>query len=327
MLNFYTHAGRFHADEVIAFAICKGADICNNFVRITDINNIPTDGLVADIGRKYSPKDYKFDHHQGKIQRPTGGYYASAGLVWKEFGVKFVTNHLVSKRLIISYHTLKAKSRKQVTMIEQESSVVKKIVDLIDNEFIRAIDAHDADSNYSIIVNDSSNTTSSLTNVMTFSEYISLNNEDDIYNNDTQKERFYFASELSRNLLEKLCIKYFNQVMDEEMFGEAVNKDLSTDTIIVLDKFVNWKSSIFNKYTDCVFVVSPSQHPGNKYSMTAVPKNAETREVRIPINRSSKFKGFIHEGKWIAGSNDISELIDLANWNIANFDSNFVESF
>lgn len=65
-----------------------------------------------------------------------------------------------------------------------------------------------------------------------------------------------------------------------------------------------------------LYVIEPSNHPGSKFSMTAVAKKEGSRDVKVPIKRSPDFKEFIHEGKWIAGSNSVRKLIQLAYYNI-----------
>lgn len=54
-MKYYTHSGFFHADEVAGYAICRLAGVCDQLVRLTDLSSIPSNGIVADIGRDWSP--------------------------------------------------------------------------------------------------------------------------------------------------------------------------------------------------------------------------------------------------------------------------------
>ena len=73
----FTHAGRFHADDVFAAALLR---LCNPNIRIQRGFSVPEgyDGIVFDIG------DGPFDHH-GKDSpvRECGVKYAAFGLLWR----------------------------------------------------------------------------------------------------------------------------------------------------------------------------------------------------------------------------------------------------
>jgi uncharacterized UPF0160 family protein len=85
-----THRRRFHADEVFGVAILKLAGLRLTLKRVER-----NDPLVAkadfalDIGHVYNPDTGRFDHHQpdGAGKRSTGVPYATAGLLWKSFGL------------------------------------------------------------------------------------------------------------------------------------------------------------------------------------------------------------------------------------------------
>ena len=83
----FTHAGRFHADEVFSTALLKilnpdfmvqrGFRVSHNF-----------DGIVYDIGFG------KFDHHQQDARvRENGVPYAAFGLLWEAFGELVLKNY------------------------------------------------------------------------------------------------------------------------------------------------------------------------------------------------------------------------------------------
>lgn len=80
----FTHAGRFHADDVFAAALLR---LCNPSIRIQRGFSVPEgyDGIVFDIG------DGPFDHH-GKDSpvRECGVKYAAFGLLWRKLGPALV---------------------------------------------------------------------------------------------------------------------------------------------------------------------------------------------------------------------------------------------
>lgn len=76
----FTHAGKFHSDDVFSSALLT---YLNPDIKITRGYVIPEDfkGVVFDIGGG------KYDHHQkDALIRDNGIPYAAFGLLWKEFG-------------------------------------------------------------------------------------------------------------------------------------------------------------------------------------------------------------------------------------------------
>lgn len=93
-----THSGKFHCDEVFAYAVLRlalglgapGTD--HRLVRTRDAKVIASGDIVWDVGTQYDVAAKRFDHHQrGAPTRPDGTPYSSAGLIWKEYGTAAVT--------------------------------------------------------------------------------------------------------------------------------------------------------------------------------------------------------------------------------------------
>ena len=78
--NGFTHAGKFHADDVFATALLQ---ILRPDIRITRGFVVPDgfDGIVYDVGYGM------FDHHQEPREyRANGVPYAAFGLLWRVLG-------------------------------------------------------------------------------------------------------------------------------------------------------------------------------------------------------------------------------------------------
>ena len=289
-LTYYTHGGLFHCDEVTGYAICSLAGICNSYERLTNINDIPHDGLVADIGRIYDPHVLRFDHHQEFLLRDNGYPYASAGLLWKEFG-----------KNIISQYT---------------DENIDEVWERVDKKLIQGIDAHDSDSKYFI------NTVCSAgeVEILSLPNIITQFNNSDVSNVDVQDFCFGLAVDLIKDIIHSVisqAIKYFENVIKfDSVF--TINNDIG-----ILSEGLSWKEIVNEKYPNLKFMIHPSNHPGNPFSMIAVPVTLNSREVKIPIERPEWFKGFIHNGKWIAGSNSVEGLVNLAIYSIEYNNKNF----
>ena len=85
--NGFTHAGKFHADDVFATALLM---IVRPDIKVTRGFVVPDgfDGIVYDVGCGM------FDHHQEpRESRPNGVPYAAFGLLWRVLGAQLVGAH------------------------------------------------------------------------------------------------------------------------------------------------------------------------------------------------------------------------------------------
>lgn len=122
-MNFGTHNGIFHCDEVVGIAILGLAYMNTNVyvVRTRNIDELNKLNIVIDIGGGM------FDHHMAgfNVCRPTGEKYASAGLVWKEFAEEAIRNVMTEKDISI------------------DDAEIKSIKEQIDKEVILPVDMED----------------------------------------------------------------------------------------------------------------------------------------------------------------------------------------
>lgn len=87
-----THSGKFHADDAWAVAALKIVFPQAQVARTRDAARVEAADFAVDVGGEWDPARGRFDHHQKGFDgaRPSGVPYASAGLVWKEFGARCV---------------------------------------------------------------------------------------------------------------------------------------------------------------------------------------------------------------------------------------------
>jgi uncharacterized UPF0160 family protein len=88
-----THSGKFHADDAWAVAVLNILFPDNELQRTRDEAAIEAADFAIDVGGVWDPAAGRFDHHQKGFSgaRPTGVPYASAGLVWREYGPRCVS--------------------------------------------------------------------------------------------------------------------------------------------------------------------------------------------------------------------------------------------
>lgn len=88
-----THSGKFHADDAWAVAALKILFPQAEVVRTRDPERVEAADFAVDVGGIWDPASGRFDHHQKGFAgaRPSGVPYASAGLVWKEYGARCVS--------------------------------------------------------------------------------------------------------------------------------------------------------------------------------------------------------------------------------------------
>ncbi len=89
-----THNGKFHADDAWAVAVLHILFPDAAIVRTREPATIEAADFVVDVGGIWDPAAGRFDHHQKGFDgaRPSGVPYASAGLVWREFGARCVAH-------------------------------------------------------------------------------------------------------------------------------------------------------------------------------------------------------------------------------------------
>jgi uncharacterized UPF0160 family protein len=88
-----THGGKFHADDAWAVAVLNVLFPECEVIRTRDPAIIEAADFAVDVGGIWDPANDRFDHHQKGFSgaRSTGVPYASAGLVWKEYGARCVS--------------------------------------------------------------------------------------------------------------------------------------------------------------------------------------------------------------------------------------------
>jgi len=91
-MRIATHSGKFHADDVWAVATLAIVHPEYELIRTREPERIAAADIAVDVGGAWDPQAGRFDHHQKGFAgaRASGVTYASAGLVWREYGARCV---------------------------------------------------------------------------------------------------------------------------------------------------------------------------------------------------------------------------------------------
>lgn len=280
-----THAGSFHPDEVFASVILSKVVDNLTIIRVFEVPE-NTDKLVYDIGGG------KFDHHQigGNGKREDGTYYASCGLIWKEYG----------KSLLEKYD------------YENIDELWKKI----DKSLIQYIDADDNGESPVVSINYSYVTLSKL--IGEFNKKWDEETDNDIYFMEAVK----FADIIFENTLKSISSK----MKAKGIVDKAIEE--SKDNILYLDVYAPWKEFLLNseneKSKDILYVIFPSNRGG--YTVHTVPKELNSFESKKSLPQEwagltneklqevtgVKTARFCHNGCFIATTETKEDAYELA---------------
>ncbi|MDB5838786.1 MAG: hypothetical protein JWQ23_738 [Herminiimonas sp.] len=123
-----THSGKFHADDVWAVTVLDLVYPGCELIRTRDDELIRKADFAVDVGGVWDPQAGRFDHHQKGFEgaRESGVVYASAGLVWKQYGARCV-------EAVAQVHTGYALSRTDA----------REIAYAIDSDLVQYLDMSD----------------------------------------------------------------------------------------------------------------------------------------------------------------------------------------
>lgn len=221
--NCVTHSGVFHADEVLGTVILEKAFGDLQVARVTTVPiGVPDNVIVYDIGNG------RFDHHQpgGNGQRDNGIEYASAGLLWKEYG----------------------------SIVVKGSRNPEYLWRYVDECLIQGVDAAD-----------NGNVTSSdeMNRAYTFTKMIAgFNPEWD--DARTFDDSFVDAVSFARTVFENVLSRGEALIRARDIVNRAI--EATQGAVMVLDAPVPWKEALLSsddpKASEILFVVYPSERDG-----------------------------------------------------------------
>ena len=285
--NLITHAGRFHADDVFATVILmKYFGVAKVYRAIEVPINVRKNVIVYDIGGGL------YDHHQkggNGTHYKSGVPYASAGLVWRDFG-------------------------KYVLKNSSDPCFVWKT---IDKRVIQGIDAID---NYVMPPVDYP------AQPMSISKAIS--NFNPTWNSDENvNEAFVRAVRFAETIFDNMVKSAEARVEAQDIISAAIEN--SCNHIMVLEPFAPWFEFLYSstnpKAQEIDFVVYPSNRGG--YNWECVSKEYGGREYRKSVPKKwhgcnaeelRKITGietakFCHSDGFVGGAETFEDAIKMIN--------------
>ncbi len=289
-----THRGTLHADEVFATAFLDLYIENFKVIRVNEVNNdISPKTIVYDIGRG------KFDHHQANAKiRENGIKYSSFGLLFEEYGIKYLKK-------------LKLKNTKAIYNYFVKDFI--EAIDAIDNGIFPEIKA-----NYKI---------------KTISDIIKLFNPTYL-SNDDEDEQFVKAVHLAEVIFTQELKSVICKVEANKKVKKILNK--TKGSILILDEYLPYEETVLSSLSgkNIKLVVYPSNRGG--YAIKTVPISLIDKNSRVYFPKSwqgltdialeevTGIKGslFCHVNRFLATATSKESALKLAELTIEKNEKN-----
>lgn len=306
-----THDGKFHADEVVAVAILQylyramGHSV--SIVRTRDPAIYNTANFRIDIGGVYNHHVGSFDHHQrqGAGFRQLVGIgevpYASAGLIWKDFGIRFLEKLPIMNKLQKTDDPL--------------SRPVNAIWEAVDRDFICPIDANDCGVIFrqSPIPQVVGEMNPSWLETKGLREYEETN---------LRLKRFYDAIEF----VEEALINHISQQVSQYEAKRITSNVIASDNpVLFFPEPVPWHNTILESSNDTAKLVIIRRN-AHRYDIQTIPTSKQGFSNRMPLpeawgglngeelDKVTGVKGgiFCHRGLFIAAATSLEAAAAMA---------------
>lgn len=284
------HDGTFHPDDVFSVAILSLYLVKPlKIYRTRDLKILEKMDYVLDVGREYSPENKKFDHHQEgwSIKRQNGILYATAGLLWKEYGEKITGSKEIADKI----------DKKIIQTIDAEDNGIEIFKNIFDgvspyclNDFISVFNPIWSDKNKNSLDN--------------FKK--AVNEAKIILEREIEKNK---ADILSKNKIDEIYKNTLDKrilIFDED-YSWRENVQKYSETLFVIKKEVNW---------NVVAVNLNNEKFKNRLDLPEEWAGKENEELAKITGVSDAV--FCHNGKFLCVAKSKEGAIALANKAIAS---------
>lgn len=253
-----THSGSFHADDVFGVAVLAAVFPGSDIIRTRRPEEIASADFVVDVGGVWDAAAGRFDHHQrgfdgARARRDADGNavpgegYASAGLVWREFGAAYVKQVAASLGQAL------------------DEATAAKLAEDIDSSLVRYLDLVDTGA------------ADVAPGVFGLSSQVSLLNGnwleerglDAQAHAKLQLERFHEAMALVNRLLERFAMRLVGQVLAADQVRSA-ERLLDGQVLFLADGGMPWTRVVVDEMPEVRLVIYP-EAGATQYQLRTVP--------------------------------------------------------
>lgn len=261
-----THSGSFHADDVFGVGVLAALHPDCEIVRSRDVETIARGDFAVDVGGVWDAAAGRFDHHQRGFDgaRPGAEGYASAGLVWREFGPPYV-RHV-------------AQGMDQPLADETAARIAADV----DASLVRYLDL--VDTGAEMVAPGAFGLSSQVAALnSTWFEEQGLADADKAR---LQLERFKEAMAIVQRLLHRLVLRRIGQELAADKVRGA-ERLMDGRVLHLAEGGMPWTGIVVNEMPQVLLVVYPeSDADGQRYVLRTVPKEAGSFANRMDLPKA-----------------------------------------
>jgi uncharacterized UPF0160 family protein len=265
-----THNGSHHADDAFGVAVLARLFPDHVLVRTRDPDEIARADFTVDVGGEWDPARGRFDHHQREFDgarerldeqgRPVRAEpYAAAGLVWREFGTRYVRQ--AAERL--NQHL--------------DDAALAAIARNVDNALVRYVDLVDNGAD------------PVAPGIFGLSELLSLLNTDWMEEQalppqqhaDLQLQRFREATTLVQRFLDAFLRRKIGQLLaaDKVRAGQRL---CGGRLLYLPEGGMPWTRVVVDEMPEVLLVLYPDTQ-GGRHQVRTVPRRMGSFEARLDL--------------------------------------------
>ncbi|AHJ65415.1 MYG1 family protein [Granulibacter bethesdensis] len=299
-----THSGKFHCDEVFAYAVLRFALGLSSpgedhvLLRTRKPELIETGDIVFDVGLISDPSNNRFDHHQiGAPTREDGTPFSSAGLVWQIYGERAVASLLAP----------------------QDAAFAPAIATALDGKLVKRIDEIDNGVSASGPV-----ARNSLDLAALVGDFNPPWDSPDANGPTAGDDAFQHATAMVAGVLARQ-VDIQRSKLQAEALVLAAHAAADDKRLLVLETGMPWKNVVFSHDLPVLLAVSPASN-GN-WMVDTVPPEPGSFAQRLPLPESwaglqgadlAAISGvadavFVHVRRFVGGAKTREGAIALAH--------------
>jgi uncharacterized UPF0160 family protein len=311
-----THSGSFHADDVFGVGVLMGVFPEHTLVRTRNDALIAAADFAVDVGGQWDAARGRFDHHQRDFEgaRPVGPAgqaagqsglavgYASAGLVWAQFGSAYVESVARSAGFTLDAQALLETAR------------------TMDDELVQYLDM--VDTGQGQVAQGLFGLSALLAQLNTnWMEESGLSAADKA---QLQETRFREAVALTRRLLDRAIVKKISQIRSRDIVRQAPRL-LGGKVLHLAAGGMPWTNVVVQEMPEVLLVIYPDSD-GDQYQIKTVPVESGSFVSRLDLPRAwaglrdqelAAVTGvpdsvFCHSNAFIGGARSLAGAIRMA---------------